>query len=139
MSQQQPEVSSTISSAFAVKASDLANAISSNATDRFPAVLATSRLIAFMEIICARQLQPYLSAGQLSVGVRIDITHSAPTPEGVDVVVDSTFVGREGKLFVFEVTASDQAGEIGKARHTRAIVDVDRLENGAKKRAASTP
>ena len=39
-----------------------------------------------------------------------------------------------GKQFVFEVVASDPGGEIGKAVHKRAIVDVQRLEEGARKR-----
>jgi len=43
------------------------------------------------------------------------------------------YTGKEGKQFAFEVVASDPGGEIGKAVHKRAIVDVRRLE-GARKR-----
>ena len=40
----------------------------------------------------------------------------------------------EGKLFLFEIVAKDEGGEIGKAVHRRAIVDVKRLESKAKTR-----
>lgn len=134
--QLQPE--SSISATFTVQRSDLASVISADTTDQFPMVLATSRLVAFMEITCARLLNPHVGTGKLSVGVRIDITHSAPTPEGAQVSATATFVGQEGKLYLFDVVASDSGGEIGRARHTRAIVGTERLMAGAQKRVAAT-
>ncbi len=41
----------------------------------------------------------------------------------------------EGKLYVFEVVATDDAGEIGRGTHRRAIVSVERIMAGAAKRA----
>ncbi|KAF2250971.1 hypothetical protein BU26DRAFT_603474 [Trematosphaeria pertusa] len=134
MSKPDPQLNSTITATFTVRPNDLASAISPDPNDRFPAVFSTSRLVALMEIASARLLEPCLSPGQLSVGVRIDVTHSAPTPEGTEVTAEAKFVGREGKLFVFEVIARDPAGEIGRARHERAIINVERLENAARKR-----
>ncbi|KAE8136088.1 HotDog domain-containing protein [Aspergillus pseudotamarii] len=121
-----------------VQPSDLASGISSNAElDRFPRVLATSRMIAFMEIAAARVLQPLLSPDQLSVGTSINITHSAPTPVGAKVTAEAKYIGQKGKLYQFEVIANDEVGEIGRGSHERAIVEIARLENGAKKRGAS--
>ena len=40
----------------------------------------------------------------------------------------------EGKLFVFDIVANDEGGEIGKAVHRRAIVHVARLEGKAQAR-----
>ena len=119
-----------------VSASDLASAISTNTSDAFPNVFATSRLVAIMEIASARALEPLLKPGQLSVGVSIDVSHTAPTPLDANVVAEATYRGSEGKLFVFDVMARDEGGEIGKAVHKRAIVDVERLEQGAAKRFA---
>ena len=62
------------------------------------------------------------------------MTHSAPTPPRTVVAAVSRYTGKEGKQFAFEVVASDPGGEIGKAVHKRAIVDVQRLEEGARKR-----
>lgn len=117
-----------------VSSSDLASAISPDAEDAFPAVFATSRLVAIMEIASARALKPLLKPGQLSVGVSIDVSHTAPTPLNSEVVAEATYRGLDKKLFVFDVVAKDEGGEIGKAVHKRAIVDVERLEQGATKR-----
>ena len=65
----------------------------------------------------------------------VDITHSAPTPPGALVVTTARYTGREGKLFVFEISAHDEAGEIGKGTHKRAIVETERLQRAAAKRA----
>lgn len=129
-------VNATASFTFVVQSRDLASAICpENVPDQFPRILATSRLVAVMEIASARLLQPLLAPGQLSVGVSMSITHSAPTPEGARITAEATYVGKEGeKLFCFEVVATDGGGEVGRARHERAVVDVARLERRALKR-----
>lgn len=48
------------------------------------------------------------------------------------------YLGREGKLYAFEVVASDAGGEIGRGRHKRAIVDVERLQAAADRRIADS-
>jgi predicted thioesterase len=105
--------------------------------DEFPAVLATARMIALMEIASSRLLQPFLSPGELSVGVTVDVSHTAPTPPGALVIATARYTGREGKLFVFDVSASDPGGEIGKGIHKRAIVTSDRLVHAAVKRVSA--
>lgn len=134
MASNQPDEGATTTGIFKVKPTDLASVISPDEKDVYPAVFATSRLAAFMEIVCARLLVPHLPSGQLSVGVRVDMTHLAATPVDEDVTVRATFRGKEGKLFAFDVVAHDTGGEIGKAMHTRAMVDEQRLMGGIKKR-----
>lgn len=91
-------------------------------------------MVALMETAAARVMQPLLGPGELSVGVTVDITHTAPTPPGVLVIANARFAGREGKLFVFEIDARDEGGEIGRGSHKRAIVETDRLQRAAAKR-----
>jgi predicted thioesterase len=129
----EPAVDSIATATIVVTATDLASALG-EPQDAFPAVLATARLVALMEIASARLLKPCLGVGELSVGVSVEVTHSAPTPEGATVTASARYTGREGKLFVFEVTATDAGGEVGRARHKRAIVNVERLQNGALRR-----
>lgn len=105
--------------------------------DQFPTVFATARMIALMEIAGSRLLQPFLGPGELSVGVTVDVSHTAPTPPGVLVVATARYTGREGKLFVFEVSVSDPGGEVGKGIHKRAIVTGERLARAAAKRVES--
>jgi fluoroacetyl-CoA thioesterase len=132
----EPEINATATAELVVGPKDLASSISTEGGDEFPAVLATARMIALMETAAARVLQPLLGPGELSVGVTVDITHTAPTPPGVFVTANARYTGREGKLFVFEISAHDQGGEIGRGRHKRAIVETERLQRAAAKRNA---
>ena len=121
---------------YTVLQQDLASEVAVGTEDSFPEVLATSRVIGLMEVSAARLLQPILKAGELSVGVGIDIKHFAPTPVGEDVKVVATFLEPDGKLFLFEVEVFDRAGKVASGKHTRAIVDKNRLMDGAKSRMA---
>jgi fluoroacetyl-CoA thioesterase len=136
MSSSEPPQNATATAELLVTPLDLASALSLGPSDAFPEVFATARMVALMEIASARVLQPYLSSGQLSVGVRVEATHSAPTPLGATVTATSRYLGRDGKLFDFEIVASDAGGEIGRARHKRAIVDVERIQSTAARRIA---
>lgn len=126
-----PEIGASASVELVVAASDLASALRLGPEDAFPPVLATARLVALMELAAARVLRPFLGPGELSVGVTVDVTHSAATPEGVAVTATARYAGREGKLFRFEIVALDRGGEVGRATHRRAIVTSERLVAGA--------
>jgi predicted thioesterase len=91
-------------------------------------------MVGLMEVAAARILVPLLRAGELSVGVKIDATHSAATPPGVTVVATARYVGREDGLYAFEVIVRDRGGEVGRGAHRRAIVSTDRLLAGAARR-----
>ncbi|HET6283506.1 MAG TPA: hotdog domain-containing protein [Polyangia bacterium] len=130
----EPEQNATAVASLVVGPTDLASAISADPADTFPDVFATARLVALMEIASARVLRPALQPGQLSVGVSVDVAHTAATPAGATVTATARLVGREGKLFVFEVIAQDGGGEIGRCTHRRAIVASQRLLDGAVRR-----
>lgn len=116
---------------------DLASAVALAPGERFPDVLSTSRLVALLELAAARCLAPLLDEGELSVGVTVDIAHTAATPAGATVQCTARYLGRDGKLFDFEVAAFDEGGECGRGRHRRAIVSVARLLAGMEKRRAA--
>ena len=122
----------TADASFVVQPSDTAKALS--AQDDFPDVFATSRMVALMEFAAARALKPLLQPGQMSVGVTLNIRHTAATPIGGNVRAVATYLGPDGKLFRFKVQAFDDAGPIGEGEHTRAIIDADRLVTGAARR-----
>jgi len=130
----EPELNSTASAQLLVAESDLASALGSDPLDFFPPVFATSRMVALMELAAARVLRPFLGPGELSVGVSLDISHNAATPAGNTVTATARYLGREARLFLFEVVASDQGGEVGRGTHKRAIVSTDRLLAGAARR-----
>ena len=134
MSTKEPELNTTGTATLVVGPQDLASSISSEAGDEFPLVLATVRMIALMEVAAARVLQPFLGPGELSVGVTVDVSHNAPTPLGAQVTATARYTRREGKLFLFEVSAADAGGEVGRGKHRRAIVSSELLQSVAAKR-----
>lgn len=117
-----------------VQMSDTAQAVSISSEDSFPEVFATSRMVALMELAAARLMKPILQSGQLSVGVALNVRHTAATPIGGKVHATATYLGPDGKLFRFKVEAFDEAGPIGDGEHTRAIVTTERLMAGAARR-----
>ena len=102
MSPTEPLLGTTETADLVVGPQDLASSLSMDRGDEFPAVLATARMIALMEIAGSRVLEPFLGPGELSVGVIVDVSHTAPTPPGALVIATARYTGREGKLFVFE-------------------------------------
>lgn len=122
---------------YQVLAKDLASALPLTADEQFPAVFATSRMIAVMELAAARLLQPLQQQDELSVGVGVNITHKAATLVGETVRVTGRFVAQEGKLYRFAVTVEDTGGVAGEGEHTRAIISERRLMDGAEKRTAN--
>jgi len=131
-------VGDTADAELIVTAADTAAALSIEPTDVFPPVFATSRMIALMELAAARLMRSLLQAGELSVEVTIDARHTAATPVGSRVRTVATYTGRDGKTFQFDIAAFDEAGPIGSARHTRAIVSTDRLLKAAEKRRSQS-
>jgi fluoroacetyl-CoA thioesterase len=114
---------------------DLASILDLDPDNRYPAVFATTRMIALMEIASAKCLVPLLAPGELSVGVIVDVIHTAATLPGATVTATARFVGMAGKRYRFEVTVSDPGGEVGRGHHERAVVSTDRLMEGARRRA----
>ena len=133
----EPEIRSVATAQLTVGEADLASAVGLEKGDDFPRVFATAGLVALMEVAAARLLRPHLSKGELSVGVTVDIVHAVATPLNGTVIATATYVGRDGKLFVFEVLVADDAGEVGRGTHKRAIISSERLTAGAAKRLKS--
>ena len=128
------EIGSSASATISVAGGDLATVLNQTSQDGFPPVLATARMVGLMELAASRAMRVALGAGELSVGVALDVSHDAATPIGATVTAVARFVGMHGKLFVFEISASDAGGEIGRGTHKRAIVAADRLVQGARRR-----
>ncbi len=117
-----------------VTEADLAKTLSTDESDDFPAVLATSQMIALMELAAARLMQPLLAENQLSVGVDVNVTHSAATLVNETVQIKARYQGLQGKLYQFAVEVHDKGGSVGSGKHTRAIIETERLLKSANRR-----
>lgn len=130
----EPEIGAEAQVELTVTAGDTAARLGFEPGESYPEVMATRTMIGEMERAAAKLLRPLLPDGQLSVGVKVEIEHMAPTPVGARVVTRARYLGRDGKLFLFEVEASDPGGPIGRGRHARGVVEEARLMAGAERR-----
>ena len=97
-------------------------------------VFATPYMIALMENAAVNALAPYLAEGEGSVGTRLEVTHDAATPVGMQVWAEAELTAVEGRKLTFAVRAYDQAGPIGGGTHERFIIAVDRFLAKAQRR-----
>jgi len=113
-----------------VKPEDLASILGED-NDIFPKVFSTSKMIALMELAASRVLKKFLSNGECSVGIEINVNHLSPTSIGEKVRAQAILIDFADNVFTFTVQASDESGLIGEGTHKRSIVDIERLEKGA--------
>ncbi|MEX0875169.1 MAG: hotdog domain-containing protein [Actinomycetota bacterium] len=97
-------------------------------------VLGTPAVIAMCEAAAVRAVSAALDERETTVGVRIDLEHTAPTLTGSQVVARARLVGVDGRRLSFDVSASDGNGPIAHGKHVRVLVDRERFLNGARER-----
>jgi predicted thioesterase len=98
---------------------------------------ATPAMIALMENASVAAIQPYLDAGQTSVGTEINVKHLAATPVGMHIRARAELTAVEGRRLSFQVDAWDDKEKIGEGTHVRAIIDNARFAERLAKKAKS--
>jgi fluoroacetyl-CoA thioesterase len=88
-----------------------------------PPVFATAQMIAFVEWTCVAALAPYLAADQRTVGTRVDMTHIAATPIGMNVTAEIELIELDGRRLRFKASCRDEVEPIGEGFHERTIID----------------
>ncbi|MDK1023926.1 MAG: thioesterase [Gammaproteobacteria bacterium] len=95
-------------------------------------VFATPELALLIEKAAVAAIENNLEEGMTSVGTRLDISHLAATPVGMEVSATAKLTAVEGRKLTFEVSASDAVEDISKGVHIRYLVDekqfVDRAQ-----------
>ncbi len=70
------------------------------------------------------------------MGARVEIDHLGPTLLGMWVEVTAAVAEIEGRRIVFEVEVRDAIDRVGRARHTRFIVDLAKQKERLEAKAA---
>lgn len=117
-----------------VKPEDTVRALALEADDGLPEVLATSRLLAMVELAASRAMRRVLQAGQTSLGMGTSMAHGKATAVGSQVCAVARFDSHRDGLLRFRFEVYDEAGLIADGEHTRSIVDTDRLADRARSR-----
>ena len=90
-------------------------------------VYATPCMVALMEGAACEAIADALSDSQTTVGIELNIQHISATPVGLEVRAEAEVTAVEGKVITFCVKAFDEAGEIGRGTHKRAIVNTQKF------------
>ena len=98
-------------------------------------VYATPELVRDIEITCRDLLLEHLDEGEDSVGVRIELNHTAPTLQDMWAEITAEAVEVNGRRVTFKISARDQLEDIGNGKHIRFIVDVKKSAVGFRKKA----
>lgn len=92
-----------------------------------PTVFATGFMVGLMEWTCMKVLEPHLDPGEGSLGIHIDVSHTAATVPGQIVTVDAECTKVEGRRVSFKVSAHDGIEKIGEGTHQRMIIPWERF------------
>ena len=88
-----------------------------------------------MELTAWKSVAEHLDEGCGTVGTLLNVTHDAPTPFGMKVWCESELVEVDGRRLVFEVAAYDEKGKIGGGRHERFVIQNEKFQIKANKKA----
>ncbi|HXZ95528.1 MAG TPA: thioesterase family protein [Burkholderiales bacterium] len=89
-----------------------------------PQVLATGFLVGLVEWTCIEAIRPFLDwPREQTLGTRVNLSHSAPTPPGLTVTVAIRLEKIDGRRLDFAVSAHDGLDIISTGTHERFIVD----------------
>jgi len=97
-------------------------------------LLATPACVDIVIRAAVEAVQQYLPEGFISVGQSLELTHEQPTCLGMTLNVKAVLTEMDGNRLTFDILVWDELGEIGRGRHTRAVVNRDALLKKAKDR-----
>ncbi|MCL2212924.1 MAG: thioesterase family protein [Oscillospiraceae bacterium] len=89
-------------------------------------VFSTPMMIALMEQAACAALEGELEEGMTTVGTKISAEHLAATVSG-KITATATITAVDGRRIDFEVTATDNVGEIGHGTHSRFSVGTEKF------------
>lgn len=101
----------------------LASSVGSGVID----VFATPWMVALMENAAQSSVAQAIGDGNVTVGTKLDIAHTAATPLGMKVHAESKLIEIDGRRLVFEVQAFDEREKIGEGIHERFIVSCEKF------------
>ncbi len=113
---------------FTVTADDTATALGSGDVP----VLATPRVVAWLEAATVACLDDVLDEASTSVGTRVEIDHLLASPVGAHVTAAVSVTEVDGRRVSFDVAAEHRLGDgapvlVASGRVVRAVVDRERF------------
>ena len=104
------------------------------AEDGMPQILCTPWLIWFLEHAARNAVLPLLEPGESTVGVVVNIEHTAATPPGANVVCQARVIYVDGPLISFQLEAHDEHERIARGTHKLRVIEAARLADKVQKK-----
>ncbi|MEW4488318.1 hotdog domain-containing protein [Thalassoglobus sp. JC818] len=96
--------------------------------DGLPPVLSTPHLIWNLETAAMELLEEYLSEGEISLGVQVDVEHLSAALIGDSVQFRATVVNASEKEILFRVDATLSGTVVSRGLHRRRLVSVATMQ-----------
>ena len=103
------------------------------------AVLATPVMINLIEAAALAAVEHLLPTGHQSLGIQLDVSHTAATPVGLRVTASAEVLRLDGRTITFRVEARDPFEVIGGGAHQRVVVSVERFDARVQRKLAAPP
>ena len=102
-----------------------------------PEVFATGFMVGLIEFACIKAINPHIDwPREQSVGIRINVNHTAATPPGLTVTVRVTLDRVDGRRLFFSVSADDGIDQITEGTHERFVIDAEKFKAQVAEKAA---
>ncbi len=103
-----------------------------------PKVFATGFMIGLFEWACIRAVNPHIDwPREQTVGIGVNLSHTAATPPGFTVTVKGRLDKIEGRMLTFSLTAEDGVDRISEGTHDRFVIDAAKFSGKAATKASS--
>jgi fluoroacetyl-CoA thioesterase len=104
---------------------------------KMPEVFATGFMIGLFEFACIKFINPHIDwPRKQTVGIHVNVSHTAATPPGLTVTVKGRLDKIEGKKLHFSLEAFDDKDPISRGTHDRFIIDAEAFKAAVSKKAA---
>lgn len=91
-------------------------------------VFSTPAMIGLMEGTCVRLTEPFLDQNEQTVGIHVDVYHTASTKIGQSVTVTAQILEVKGNKIRYSVSATNDSGaKIGHGTHRRAVINTKKF------------
>jgi predicted thioesterase len=97
------------------------------ACDGMPPILCTPWLVWFLEHAARGAVLPLLEPGESTVGVAVNVEHTAATPLGAQVVCRARVIYADGPVISFQLEAHDEHERIARGTHKLRVIEIARL------------
>lgn len=103
-----------------------------------PDVFATGYMVGLFEFACIKAVNAHIDwPRQQTVGIYINVSHTAATPPGFKVAVKGRLEKIDGRKLSFSLSAHDGVDTISKGTHDRFIIDAEKFNAAVEKKKAA--